>query len=89
MTIFTKVAQNQNDLVVLLESRGMYIPNKKVAEQACQYFAAVVHYLLREINPNNTWVTNLKELFAKHRNIDKQTLLGFPPRWSQKTFWRF
>lgn len=51
-------------------------------------FVAVIHHLLREIEPGHVWVSELKDLFRKYPSVDKHALLGFPVRWSQRTFWR-
>jgi abortive infection bacteriophage resistance protein len=50
-------------------------------------FLCCLLYLLRTINPDTKFATNLQQLFAEYPNVPQQSM-GFPIDWQNETFWK-
>lgn len=51
------------------------------------YFLCCLTHLLRSIQPKNTFIRRLKEIFAKHPKVSKSAM-GFPDNWEGERFWQ-
>jgi abortive infection bacteriophage resistance protein len=51
------------------------------------FILSMVIYLLNVVNPNNTFKSNLSNLFDKHPYVDKKAL-GFPAGWKKEPIWK-
>jgi len=53
------------------------------------YAVSVVLYeLLKQIAPDTSWHTRLKDLLAKHP-VTPLAPMGFPANWKSESFWNF
>lgn len=67
------------------------MPNTWIAdfsfrEQTLYPQLCYVVYWLNSISPNNSFVSDFKQLLSKHPSV-KTHLLGFPPNWEQEPLW--
>ena len=66
---------------------GAWITNFSFREQRLYPQLCYIAYLLNAVSPNNTFVTDLKQLIEGHQSDEIQLLVGFPHNWEQEPLW--
>ena len=60
---------------------NMSFPRESLYPQLC-----CIAYWLRSIYPNNTFTTDIKQLFQRHPKVSPH-LIGFPNGWEEESLW--
>ncbi len=66
---------------------SLWISSSPSGNDKIYYFLCCLAHMLREVQPKNSFISRLKELFAKHPNVSK-SVMGFPNNWESESFWQ-
>ena len=66
---------------------SLWISTPMPSNDKIYYFLSCLTHMLREIQPETTFVDRLKNLFEKHPKVSKSSM-EFPVNWESQPFWR-
>lgn len=72
---------------IIRKPSRLWISDKSPNNEKLYYFLCCLWYLLREINPETSFVEKLKSLFEKYPKVSKSAM-GFPAKWESEAFWK-
>ncbi len=71
--------------VIPNNTKKPWLNNQQISNKRAYFILSILLYLLRTINPKNTFVSRFKALLAKYSNIDVKAM-GFPNDWQMSHF---
>ncbi|MCA6434957.1 MAG: Abi family protein [Bacteroidetes bacterium] len=67
--------------------RKPWLNNTNVSNNRTYFILSMINYLLKTVNPKNTFRTRFKNLLGKYPNVDYKAI-GFPKNWEQEPLWQ-
>lgn len=67
--------------------RNTFIAQPQSGTQRMYFVLAIIRYIMNLIEPNNSVLRDIKQLFALYPNIPLRAI-GFPDSWEQESLWQ-